>query len=146
MEVHHSSEGNKEIGNAMCSTGIAPALNDLLLNRSMDLDGAIDKHFAPYYRQRTDGVWSNCAEFAEHIAHLRAVVSHGTLEVHEELRDGSIYAERHTIDVTKTDGSRVVTEVYVFGECAPDGRFLRIEETTLMLSGSEADRNLGSAR
>ena len=130
----------------MNSTGIAPALNDLLLDRSMDLVEAIDKHVAPDYRQRTDGVWSNRAEFAEHIAHLREVVSHGTVEVHEELRGGPIYAERHTIDVTNTDGSRVVTEVYVFGEYASDGRFLRIEETTLMLSGSEADRTLGSAR
>jgi hypothetical protein len=130
----------------MRGTGIAPALNDLLLERSMDLNEAIDKHFAPDYRQRTDGVWSTRAEFAEHIAHLRKVVSTGSLQVHEELRDGPIYAERHTIAVTRTDGSEVRTEVYVFGECAPDGRFRRIEETTLMLSGSEADRNLGSAR
>lgn len=37
-------------------------------------------------------------------------------------------------------------EVYVFADLAPDGRFHRIEETTLMLSGSDADRDMGSAR
>lgn len=37
-------------------------------------------------------------------------------------------------------------EVYVFADLAPDGRFHRIEETTLMPSGSDADRDLGSAR
>lgn len=37
-------------------------------------------------------------------------------------------------------------EVYVFADLAPDGRFQRIEETTLMIKGSDADRNLGSAR
>lgn len=37
-------------------------------------------------------------------------------------------------------------EVYVFAAIAPDGRFQRIEETTLMLKGTDADRNLGSAR
>lgn len=37
-------------------------------------------------------------------------------------------------------------EVYVFADLAPDGRFDRIEETTLMLSGTDADRNIGSAR
>jgi hypothetical protein len=36
-------------------------------------------------------------------------------------------------------------EVYLFGELADDGRFARIDETTLMLDGDEADRNLGSA-
>ncbi|MEU9047965.1 nuclear transport factor 2 family protein, partial [Kitasatospora sp. NPDC048343] len=37
-------------------------------------------------------------------------------------------------------------EVYLFAEFAADGRFRRIEETTLMLEGADADRNLGSAR
>lgn len=37
-------------------------------------------------------------------------------------------------------------EVCLFVELAPDGRFHRIEETTLMLSGSDAGRTLGSAR
>jgi hypothetical protein len=40
---------------------------------------------------------------------------------------------------------RVTTEVYVFGEHDPDGRFTRVEEITLMLAGEEADRNLGNA-
>jgi hypothetical protein len=98
------------------------------------------------YRQRTDGIWSNRVEFAEHIAHLRTVVSHGQIEVHEELCDGSTYDERHTIEVTKVDGSAVRMEVYVFGEHAPDSRFRRVEETTLLLAGEDADRSLGSAR
>lgn len=42
-------------------------------------------------------------------------------------------------------GSTVSMEVYVFADLAPDGRFRRIEETTLMLEGSDADRSLGSA-
>jgi hypothetical protein len=36
--------------------------------------------------------------------------------------------------------------VYVFGEFAPDGRFLRIEEVKLMLAGAEEDRSLGSGK
>ncbi|MYV98010.1 nuclear transport factor 2 family protein [Streptomyces sp. SID3343] len=130
----------------MSCTGIAAALTDLLFHPELDLDTAIDRHFAPDYRQRTDGVWADRAGFAEHIAHLRTIVVGGSIEVHEELSDGSIYADRHTIDVHKADGSTVVMEVYVFGEFAPDGRFRRIEETTLMLSGTAADRGLGSAR
>ncbi len=37
-------------------------------------------------------------------------------------------------------------EVYVFADLAADGRFRRIEETTLLLQGSSADRTMGSAR
>ncbi|MFJ4650438.1 nuclear transport factor 2 family protein [Nocardia sp. NPDC088792] len=130
----------------MNDTRIDAALTDLLFNSELSLDEAIDRHFAPDYRQRTDGSWADRTEFADHIAHLRTVVAGGSVEVHEELCSGTKYADRHTVQVTKKDGSTVRTEVYVFADLADDGRFRRIEEVTLMLEGAEADRNLGSAR
>ncbi|MFK8907887.1 nuclear transport factor 2 family protein [Streptomyces sp. YS-3] len=126
--------------------GIATALNDLLFNRGITVEEATDRYFAPDYRQRTDGEWADRAGFVEHITHLRTVVADGRVTVHDELYDGAKYADRHTVDITKTDGSTVSMEVYVFADFAPDGRFRRIEETTLMLSGGAGDRNLGSAR
>ncbi len=125
---------------------IATALTDLLLTPGLDLDEAVDRHFAPDYRQRTDGRWDDRTEFLTHIAHLREVVVDGRVEVHDELAAGDRYADRHTVTVTKADGSTVRMEVYLFAEFAPDGRFRRIEETTLLLEGAEADRDLGSAR
>ena len=127
-------------------TTIAAALNDLLFTPDLPVEEAIDRHFAPGYRQRTDGSWDDRAGFTAHMTHLRSLVAHGEVEVHEELRNGSLYADRHTVTVTKTDGSTVRMEVYLFGEQAADGRFCRIEETTLLLDGTEADRVLGSAR
>ncbi|MFI1761495.1 nuclear transport factor 2 family protein [Streptomyces sp. NPDC020800] len=130
----------------MTRTGIKAALTDLLLNEDITLAEAADRHFTPDYRQRTDGEWADRAEFLDHIAHLRTLVADGEVEVHEELYDGAKYADRHTCHITKKDGSTVSMEVYVFADLSPDGRFRRIEETTLLLKGSDADRNLGSAR
>lgn len=130
----------------MNRTGIATALDDLLFNRDITVEEAVGRHFTAGYRQRTDGEWADRAEFVEHITHLRTVVADGGVTVHDELYDGAKYADRHTVDITKRDGSTVSMEVYVFADLAPDGRFHRIEETTLMLSGSDADRDLGSAR
>jgi hypothetical protein len=127
-------------------TSITTAMTDLLFTPDLPLEEALDRHFAPGYRQRTDGVWADRAEFAEHIAHLRQVVAGGAVRVHEELASGSDYADRHTVDVVKVDGSTASLEVYVFAERGPDGRFVRLEEVTLMVAGSEADRGLGSAR
>ncbi|MEU1425095.1 nuclear transport factor 2 family protein [Kitasatospora sp. NPDC005751] len=127
-------------------TDIATALTDLLFTPGLDLAEAVDRHFAPDYRQRTDGSWADRAEFTAHIAHLREVVASGRVEVLDELVQGDRYADRHVVDVTKTDGSTVRMEVYVFAEFAADGRFRRLEETTLMLRGDEEDRDLGSAR
>ncbi|MER8186891.1 nuclear transport factor 2 family protein [Kitasatospora sp. NPDC094015] len=130
----------------MNRTDVRTALTDLLLTPGLALEEAAERHFAPDYRQRTDGEWADRTEFLAHIAHLRTVVTGGSVEVHEELTAGSLYADRHTMTVTKTDGATVRMEVYLFGEFAPDGRFRRIEETTLMLEGTAADRDLGSAR
>ncbi|MFJ4191095.1 nuclear transport factor 2 family protein [Kitasatospora sp. NPDC089509] len=131
---------------ATTRTDIAAALTDLLFTPGLDLAEAVDRHFAPDYRQRTDGRWDDREEFTAHIAHLREIVAGGEIQVLEELVQGDRYADRHIVDVRKTDGSAVRMEVYLFGELAADGRFRRIEETTLMLQGADADRNLGSAR
>ncbi|MFI5523205.1 nuclear transport factor 2 family protein [Streptomyces platensis] len=130
----------------MTRTGIEAALNDLLFARDLTVQDAADRHFAPEYRQRTDGEWIDRAGFVEHITHLRTLVDGGRVEVHEELYDGGKYADRHTAHLTKKDGSTVRMEVYVFADFAPDGRFRRIEETTLMLQGADTDRTMGSAR
>ncbi|MET8452010.1 nuclear transport factor 2 family protein [Streptomyces sp. NPDC005209] len=130
----------------MTRIGIEAALTDLIFNRDLTVEEAADRHFTPEYRQRTDGRWDDRAAFIKHITHVRGLVAEGRVEVHDELYDGGKYADRHTVYITKTDGSTVTMEVYVFADLAPDGRFSRIEETTLMLQGSDADRNIGSAR
>ncbi|KOU32220.1 hypothetical protein ADK52_02045 [Streptomyces sp. WM6372] len=130
----------------MTRTRIEAALNDLIFNRDITVEEAADRHFTPEYRQRTDGEWADRAGFIEHITHVRDLVADGHVEVHEELYAGAKYADRHTAHITKKDGSTVRMEVYLFADLAPDGRFARIEETTLMLEGSAADRNMGSAR
>ena len=131
---------------APTTAGIATALTELVLDRELTVEQAVSRHFTDDYRQCTDGVWCDRAEFVDHIEHLRTVVAGGEVEVHEELRDGARYADRHTVRLVKTDGGRVRTRVYLFAEVAADGRFHRIDEATVMLDGAEADRGLGAAR
>ncbi|GAA0317593.1 hypothetical protein GCM10010302_65840 [Streptomyces polychromogenes] len=130
----------------MTPTGITRALDDLLFTPGLGLDEALDRHFTPDYRQRTNGVWDDRAGFARHMARLRTLVRDGHVEVHEELRDGARYADRHTVSLT-FDGGRVSRiEVYLFAELAPDGRFRRVEETTLLLDGDPGDGALASVK
>lgn len=127
-------------------TSIAAALHDLLNEQDLDLEEAAHRHFTDDYRQRTDGVWDDRDGFIEHIAHLRTIVAAVDVTVIDEVIGGTTYADRHVVRITKTDGSKAVHEVYLFGEVAEDGRFSRIEEATMMLEGDEADRAMGSAR
>jgi len=124
---------------------IATAL-ELLLDSSVDLDDAIDRHFSPTFRQRVDGgSWSERADFTEHMAKLREVMASGTVEVHQELVDGPLYADRHTIEIVMKDGTVVRNEVYVFARHDADGRFSEIQEATLSLSGAANTGGLDSA-
>ncbi|MEV7723661.1 nuclear transport factor 2 family protein [Streptomyces sp. NPDC087917] len=130
----------------MTPTDITRALDDLLFDPVPDLDEAIERHFTPDYRQRTNGVWSDRTSFAQHITRLRSLIRGGHVEVHDELRDGTRYADRHTVTVVHHDGHTSRTEVYLFAEVAPDGRFRRVEETTLLIAGHTDDGDLGLVR
>ena len=127
----------------MTSTDITRAINDLLFNPGLDLAEALERHFTPDYRQRTDGVWSDRTSFAQHITRLRSLIRSGHIEVHDELRDGLRYADRHTVTLSRHNGRISRTEVYLFAQLAPDGRFHRVEETTLLITGHPDDGNLG---
>ncbi|KAA0016277.1 nuclear transport factor 2 family protein [Salinicola corii] len=130
----------------MKTTDIRSALDAILNQQCLPLEEALASHFSPEYQQRTNGHWDDREAFAEHAAKLREIVVSADVEVLDELREGNRYADRHIVRVTKRDGSEVVQEVYLFGELDSEGRFLRVEETTLMLQGAEEDRDIGSAR
>lgn len=130
----------------MQATDTHSALNDILNHQQLSLEDVLDRHFSPDYRQRTNGHWDDREAFVQHARKLREVVALARIEVLDELRDGSRYADRHRVHVTKRDGTQVVQEVYLFAELDANGRFARIEETTLMLEGAEADREIGSVK
>ncbi|WP_330300258.1 nuclear transport factor 2 family protein [Streptomyces sp. NBC_00503] len=127
----------------MTPTDITRAINDLLFTPGLGLEEAIDRHFTADYRQRTNGVWSDRASFAQHMTRLRSLIRSGHIEVHDELRDGLRYADRHTVTLGHHDGHTSRTEVYLFAHLAPDGRFRCVEETTLLVTGRTDDQNLG---
>lgn len=112
---------------------IKTAVEDLINNRQLTSNEAVDRHFSPAFRQRTNGDWDDRAAFFARITDLRNVVSHATITVLDELADGERYSERHVIDLVMRDGERIVQEVYLFAQRDADGRFNQIEEATVML-------------
>ena len=130
----------------MAKTTISKALKDLLLDDTLSVDEAVDKHFHPDFRLRNGKETMGRAEFAQHMALLRGLVGSGSVNVHQELVDGLRYAEHHTLDGVKKDGGRVTIEVFTFGSYAEDGRFKRLDEATEMIVGDAADQELTTAR
>jgi len=130
----------------MQATTIHAALDELLNRQELPLDEILDRHFSPDYRQRTNGQWDDRQGFAQHARKLREVVASARIEVLDELRDGNRYADRHHVHITKRDGAKITQEVYLFAELDTEGRFRRVEETTLMIEGAESDRELGNMK
>jgi hypothetical protein len=112
---------------------IKKAVEDLLNNRKLSVDEAVDRHFGPTFRQRTNGKWDDRDVLRTRIEQYREVVEHSTVTVLDEHFDGTRYAERHVVDLVMRDGARIVQEIYVFAQRDPDGRFNRIEEATVLV-------------
>ena len=114
-------------------TTIKEAAEDLFNNPQLSVQEVVDRHYIPAFRQRTNGSWDDRAALVARVDEFRKHVEHATVTVLDELIDGEHYAERHVIDLLQRDGQRLLQEVYVFAQRDPDGRFVRIEETTLAL-------------
>lgn len=130
----------------MSTISIAEILDQLLNRQDVPLDIVLDRYFSSEYRQRTNGHWDDRLAFEAHARKLREIVASATIEVLDELRADKFYSDRHIVRVVKRDGTKVTQEVYLFGELDSSGRFVRIEEATLMLDGDEADRHIGSVK
>lgn len=85
-------------------TTMREALHDLLLSPGTDVADAMDRHFDPAYSHSINGTWSTRAQYPAQVAQVRATLSDGTIEVHQELRQGTSNAERHTLELAMTDG------------------------------------------
>jgi hypothetical protein len=120
-------------------------LHDLLNEQDMPLEQAMDKYLRPTYRQRTNGHWDDRGGVTEHMAHLRAMSSTRTSSSWMRSPTGSSMPS----GTSSRSPSATVAAWFrrsTFGELDADGRFSRVEETTLMLEGAESDRGIGSAR
>lgn len=106
------------------------AIEDLLAPQ-MPLDEALDRHFAPGFRQRVHGQWNDRAAFRARMAQLRVQLARVTITVLDEHVHGLRYAERHGIDMLQHDGDRIALEVFVFAQRDGLGRFLCIVELSL---------------
>ncbi|WP_205750040.1 hypothetical protein [Cryobacterium sp. SO1] len=115
-------------------TTFRKATADLLENHDISVEEAADRHIAPDFRQRMNGIWIDRREFIDRITELRSNTQEINIVVLDEMTVGDQYCERHIGDLLSFDGRREVLEVYVFAVLDSDGRFKRVEEVTLTLN------------
>jgi len=96
-------------------------------------DEDVESTFLKLYTRETainiDGKTYDFAAFLAHAMHIRSITASVELNSHCFLRDGNMFAEKHTLMATmKQDGPPVVVEAYLFGEIGEDGRAVWVDE------------------
>lgn len=100
--------------------------------------------FSREYVQSTDGHELDFSGFLDHLRHVRRHVHAVRFRVLDACFTGALLAERHVAEIHYLDGRFAQVEVFVFARIE-DGRVVRLDELTRVLSGNEDDQALARA-
>ncbi|MFG1627906.1 nuclear transport factor 2 family protein [Kribbella sp. NPDC049227] len=95
-----------------------------------DAEAAVDRYYTPDVEQTADGVTLDRQRLVAHLRPIRKNLLTWEYDVHEAIRTADRLAARFTIHARLRQGRTISTEVYLFGELAPDGRMRRTTQAT----------------
>jgi SnoaL-like protein len=95
-----------------------------------DAGAIVDRYYTPDVEQVADGVTLDRQRLIDHLRPVRKNLVAWQYDVHEAMRSGDQLAARFTVHAEMRQGRTISTEVYLFGELAPDGRLRRTTQAT----------------
>lgn len=101
-----------------------------VVRADVDPGPVLDRYYTPDIVQVSDGIRLDRDKLVAHIRPVRRNLVAYRYEVHEAVARGDRIAARLTIHARLRKGQTVATEVILFGELAPDGRFRRTHQLT----------------
>ncbi|MEU4604762.1 nuclear transport factor 2 family protein [Kribbella sp. NPDC023972] len=99
-----------------------------------DAGAIVDRYYTPDVEQIADGVTLDRQRLIDHLRPVRKNLVAWKYDVHEAMRSGDRLAARFTVHAEMRRGRTISTEVYLFGELAPDGRIRRTTQATREVS------------
>jgi hypothetical protein len=99
-----------------------------------DAGAIVDRYYTPDIEQVADGVTLDRQRLIDHLRPVRKNLVAWEYDVHEAMRSGDRLAARFTVHAEMRQGRTISTEVYLFGELAPDGRIRRTIQATREVS------------
>ena len=101
-----------------------------------DAAEVVDRYYTSDIEQIADGITLDRQRLIDHLRPIRKNLVSCSYDVHEAIRTEDRLAARFTIHAEMRRGRTISTEVYLFGELAPDGRMRRTTQATRNLSAS----------
>ncbi|MGJ6967193.1 nuclear transport factor 2 family protein [Streptosporangium sp. G11] len=111
-------------------TEFLTSLPEELVFGDEDPGKVLDRYYVPDFEYRNDGILLNRQKLIDHVRPTRKNVVSCRVEVHETLLNADRVAARYTLHAVMRKGKVLVTQVYMFGLLAPDGRIRRIDSIT----------------
>ena len=115
---------------------------DVLEAPSLD-EKIVSDYVSPRYVQNVDGVTLDYADFIAHMRKQKSVLAALSVEFVAMVEENATVFTHHIVDAEKKDGSRLRVQVLA-QFVIRDGKLLRCDELTRLLSGAEGDRDIGS--
>lgn len=91
---------------------------------------AFDRYHHPDIRWVNDGLSLDRQRLLAHVESARKRATGVDIEVLDAVREDDRVAARYVLTARMRKGADVVTEIYMFGRLAPDGRLQRVDQVT----------------
>ncbi|MFE3261817.1 nuclear transport factor 2 family protein [Nocardia sp. NPDC059091] len=95
-----------------------------------DPGAILDRYFVPDFEYRNDGFRMDRERLVAHARPARKNVTKLSVEVHRAQLSGERISARYTLRAEMRSGAVLVTEAYLFGRLAADGRIQDVDQVT----------------
>jgi hypothetical protein len=106
-------------------------LNDSFAVGDEEFDNLFKAAFSPELEMIFGGQPRNFDDMYNSLKGLRTRIASSKVKVLYFLRDGNIFAERHSVESTGKDGKITIVEAYCFGEADEQGRIRKVDEAVV---------------
>ncbi len=97
-----------------------------------------DRYHTPDFVLYNDGLPLDRGKLLDHVRPARKRAASIYVEVHDTVVEEDRVAARYTLGaVMRKGGNTVVTEIFLFGQLAPDGRLRRVDQLSRTLPAND---------
>lgn len=93
-----------------------------------DAGTVFDRYHTPDFVMNSDGIALDRDRLLAHVRPARKRATGVRVDVHEAVSAADRVAARYTLTADMTTGNTIVTEIYMFGQLAEDGRLRRVDQ------------------
>ena len=95
-----------------------------------DAGTVFDRYHTPDFVMCNDGIPLDRDKLLAHVRPARKRARDVRVDVHETVSAADRVAARYTLTAQLASGNTIATEIYMFGQLAPDGRLRRVDQIT----------------